>query len=124
VKYYKINLEDFKPMYDTDYTYTFHSPGLEPWVCALLKQFKPRSVLDVGCGFGLWGLFLKGYLGVSHVVGVDVDHVKVEFAKKLNVYDELYVSDIRIFHYSKSFDVVMAVESIHGILDVELLKKI
>jgi len=62
VKYYKINLEDFKPMYDTDYTYTFHSAGLEPWVCALLKQFKPRSVLDVGCGFDLWSLFLKGYL--------------------------------------------------------------
>jgi ribosomal protein L11 methylase PrmA len=80
--------------YDSEYTFTFHSPGLEPWVLGLLRQFKPKSVLDVGCGPGFWGFILKGYLGVPRVVGVDIDPVKVELAKMFNVYDELYVSDI------------------------------
>jgi SAM-dependent methyltransferase len=110
--------------YDSEYTSTFHSPGLEPWVLDLLRQFKPKSVLDVGCGLGFWGLILKGYLGVSRVVGVDVDPVKVEFARRLNVYDGLYVSDIRSFDCSELFDVVLAVESIHGVLDAGLLGRL
>jgi SAM-dependent methyltransferase len=110
--------------YDSEYTFTFHSPGLEPWVCGLLRVFRPVSVLDVGCGLGFWGLILRGYLGVSRVVGVDVDPVKVEFARRLNVYDGLYVSDIRSFDCSELFDVVLAVESIHGVLDAGLLGKL
>jgi FkbM family methyltransferase len=60
-------------IYDLEYTLTFHRPGVEPWICGLLKQFRPNSVLDAGCGLGLWGLILKGYLGCSHVVGVDAE---------------------------------------------------
>jgi len=111
-------------MYDLNYTLTFHSPGIEPWVLGLLKQVRPRSVLDVGCGLGLWGLILRGYLGVSHIVGVDIDSDKVEFARKLGVYDEVYVSNVRAFDYANSFDAIIAIESIHGILDLELLRRL
>ncbi len=38
--------------YDQDYIKVFHSPGVEPWITGLLKVVRPRSVLDVGCGFG------------------------------------------------------------------------
>jgi SAM-dependent methyltransferase len=113
-----------KLIYDLEYTLTFHSPGIEPWITGLLKKFKPDSVLDIGCGLGFWGLILKGYLGISKVVGVDIDPTKVEFVKRLNLYDELYVSDIRSFNYHESFDVVIAVESIHGILDENLLERL
>jgi predicted TPR repeat methyltransferase len=109
--------------YDLEYTLNFHSPGIEPWICGLLRQFKPSNVLDVGCGLGLWGLILKGYLGCSRVVGLDVDHAKIEFAKRLGVYDELYASDVRAFSYSKSFDAIIAVEAVHGFLNAELLRK-
>jgi SAM-dependent methyltransferase len=111
-------------MYDLNYTLTFHSPGIEPWVLGLLKQVRPRSVLDVGCGLGLWGLILRGYLGVSRIVGVDIDSDKVEFARKLGVYDEVYVSDVRAFDYADSFDAIIAIESIHGIIDLELLRRL
>jgi predicted TPR repeat methyltransferase len=111
-------------IYDLGYTLTFHSPGIEPWICGLLRQFKPSDVLDVGCGLGLWGLILKGYLGCSRVVGVDVDHAKVDFAKRLGVYDELYASDVRTFSYPKPFDAIVAVEAVHGFLDVELLERL
>jgi len=110
--------------YDSEYTLTFHSPGIEPWITGLLKKFKLNSVLDVGCGLGLWGLVFKGYLGCSRVVGVDVDHAKVEFAKRLGVYNELYALDIRAFSYPEAFDAVIAVESVHGILDAELLRRL
>jgi SAM-dependent methyltransferase len=110
--------------YDLGYTLTFHSPGIEPWICGLLREFKPNSVLDVGCGLGLWGVILKGYLGCSRVVGVDVDHAKVEFARRLGVYDELHALDIRAFSYPEAFDAVIAVESVHGILDAELLRRL
>ena len=115
---------NLKPFYDLEYTLTFHSPGIEPWVLGLLKQVRPRSVLDVGCGLGLWGLILRGYLGVSHIVGVDIDSDKVEFARKLGMYDEVYVSDVRAFDYVSSFDAIIAIESIHGILDLELLRRL
>jgi len=110
--------------YDSEYAFTFHSPGIEPWVLGLLKQVRPRSVLDVGCGLGLWDLILRGCLGVSHIIGVDIDSDKVEFARKLGVYDEVYVSDVRAFDYAGSFDAIIAIESIHGILDLELLRRL
>jgi SAM-dependent methyltransferase len=111
-------------IYDSEYTLTFHSPGIEPWITGLFKKFKPSSVLDVGCGLGFWGLVLKNYLGVSKVVGVDVDVDKVEFARKLGVYDEVYVSDVRAFDYADRFDAIIAIESVHGILNLELLRKL
>jgi SAM-dependent methyltransferase len=115
---------NLKPFYDLEYTLTFHSPGIEPWVLGLLSQVRPRSVLDVGCGLGFWGLVLRGYLGVSHIVGVDIDGDKVEFARKLGVYDEVYVSDIRSFNYADSFDAIVAIESIHGIIDLGVLRRL
>ena len=113
-----------KPVYDLEYTFTFHSPGIEPWILGLLKQVKPESVLDVGCGLGFWGLVLKGYLGASRIVGIDVDRNKVEFAKRLGVYDEVYVSDIRAFSYAGAFDAIIAIEPIHGVLDPGLLRRL
>ena len=53
------SLKGAKLIYDREYTWIFHSSGLEPWVCGLLRRLKPVSVLDVGCGLGYWGLILK-----------------------------------------------------------------
>jgi len=120
----KESLKDTEMLYDREYTWIFHSPGLEPWVCGLLRRLKPVSVLDVGCGLGYWGLILKGYLGIPHIVGIDIDSSKVEFARKLGVYAELYASDIREFNYPRAFDAVLAIESIHSILDARLLERL
>jgi len=111
-------------MYDLKYTLTFHSPGIEPWICGLLRGLRPVSVLDVGCGLGYRGLILKGYLEVHHIVGIDIDGSKVEFAQRLGIYDELYTSDVRGFDCPRTFDVVLAIESIHGILDAGLLDRL
>jgi SAM-dependent methyltransferase len=110
--------------YDKEYTRVFHSPGIGPWITDLLKVVRPRSVLDVGCGLGFWGFVLRGYLGVDRVVRVDLDPVKVSFARGLGVYSELHIPDIRSFECAECFDAVLAVESIHGIVDVDLIGRL
>ena len=40
------------------------------------------------------------------------------------MYDEVYVSDVRAFDYADSFDAIIAIESIHGIIDLELLRRL
>jgi len=69
-------------------------------------------------------LFLRVILGIAHVIGVDVDPSKAEFARRLGIYNELYTSDVRGFDYPRIFDVVLAIESIHSILDAGLLDRL
>ena len=67
---------------------------------------------------------MKGYLGCSHVIGVGADHAKIDFAKELGIYDELYAWDIRAFSYPKPFDAIIAIEAVRSFLDAELLGRL
>ena len=59
--------------YDREYTYTFHSPGIELWITEFLKDGSWESALDLGCGLGFTALLLKLYLGnVKYLVGLDI----------------------------------------------------
>jgi len=106
-----------KPIYDEKYTYVFHSPGIEPWILGFLKSKSSLGrVLDVGCGLGFSALMLKLYLGnVKYLVGVDVSFEKVHKVKKLNLYDELHVADIRNFNPLEKFDTIIALEVLHSL---------
>lgn len=35
-------------------------------VAALIQRFRPRSVLDVGCGFGRWGFLAREFCDIIH----------------------------------------------------------
>jgi len=63
-----------KLTYDRDYTNTFHSLGIEPWIAGFLKNKSPLGkVLDIGCGLGLASLLLKLYLNnVEYLVGAEL----------------------------------------------------
>ena len=41
-------------------------PDHVPAVLAAVRKLKPRSVLDVGVGFGKWGLLFREYLEIVH----------------------------------------------------------
>jgi hypothetical protein len=69
--------------YDSEYILTFHSPGIEPWITGLPKNFKPSSVLDVGCGLDFWGVVLKNYLGISKVVASTLMSVRLNSPENL-----------------------------------------
>jgi len=107
---------------DRDYPRVFHSPGLEPWILGLLIDARPRGVLDVGCGYGFWGFVVRSRVsGVDYIVGLDLDFGRVVRAGGL--YDGVVVADAVFPPFREGvFDVVLAVEVLHG-LDVGDLAK-
>ena len=75
---------------------------------ALLDHVRPRSVLDVGCGRGIW---LKSWvsLDVTDIQGVDGEYVDKE---RLHIKkEEFHSTDISAaFHLGRSFDLVQCLE--------------
>ena len=58
------------------------------------KYARPSdSILDVGCGSGLYGPILRS--AVTHVYGYDIDPVLCKNAEINNCYDAVYCDDIR-----------------------------
>lgn len=77
-----------------------------------LKNSKPRSILDIGCGYGPIGIALQKKTGASlHMV--DKDFVAVEYAAKNakinNVKSEVYLSN-GLSHVKKDqkFDLIIS----------------
>jgi len=107
-----------KLTYDKDYTSTFHSPGIEPWITGFLKiKGSLGMVLDLGCGLGFTALLLKLYLNnVEYLVGLDINKDKAAKAKRLSLYDDLIVADARNLPFRNSvFDALISIEVLHGL---------
>ena len=92
-------------------------------IMAIIQQLAPKSVLDVGCGFGKYGVLLREYLDVWHkrydraqwearIVGVEA------FEGYRNdlwsaVYDQVHVADIRdVLPSLGRFDVALVADVI------------
>lgn len=61
----------------------------------ILKHFPDRyfeRMLDLGCGTGLTGISLKGY--VEHMTGVDISTGMLDEAYDKEIYDDLYAGDV------------------------------
>lgn len=103
--------------YDREYTSTFHSPGIEPWIAGFLKSRLYEIGLDVGRGLGSMSLILKLYLNnVKYLVGLDISYEKLLRTKQLNLYDELVAADAEMLPFrDKAFDLVIASEIVHGL---------
>src|SRR5215467_13756466 len=79
-----------------------------------VDKYKPRTVLDVGCGSGRYEPGLAR-LGVQSVVGIDVSPGMIQLAKGLNArlagsscQLNFVNEDFMNFQVSESFDVVIA----------------
>lgn len=111
-----INMSSVELEADREYPWIFHSPGLEPWICGLLKKKDPASLLDIGCGFGFWGFIARTYIDFKgKMVGLDLSKKRINFLKTLNIYDRLLNCDIRSSPIMKrKFDCALAIEVLHG----------
>ncbi len=98
-----------------------------------IENCKPvvgKTVLDVGCGPGLYSVELAR-LGASKVVGIDFAPKMIELAKKFaqdyNVYDncEFIVADFLEYNFPEQFDYTIAMGYIEYCSEPEIvLKKI
>ena len=80
--------------------------------CSTYSSFmnKTLDILDIGCGTGGAGAWLKDY--ARSIVGVDISDKMVELARKKMLYQELHVQplDIYLEACTKSFDLVVAAD--------------
>jgi SAM-dependent methyltransferase len=60
-----------------------------PRVCDVLVAEQPRSVLDVGAGYGKYGLLAREFGGATRVDAIDAN------PPKFAVYDHVYLGDLR-----------------------------
>jgi SAM-dependent methyltransferase len=61
-----------------------------PWVCDVIARQAPRTVIDMGAGYGKYGMLVREFApGVERVDAVDVS------PPRYAVYDHVYLGDIR-----------------------------
>lgn len=94
----------------------------DPNECGGQVSFMNRKldILDLGCGTGLAGAWLKDY--ARTLVGVDISDKMVSIAKKKGLYEELHVNSIQNFlnklDGNKNFDLVVAADVLSYIGDL------
>ena len=81
---------------------------IEKAITTYYRAATELQVLDIGCGTGLCGTFLRPM--ASRLVGVDLSPQMLSIAKQKNLYDELIESDIEnyLVQSSTTFDLVTA----------------
>lgn len=88
--------------------------------CAGQVSFMSREldILDLGCGTGLAGAWLKDY--AKTLVGVDIAESMVNIARKKMLYDDLHVESLTSFlhHCQSTFDLVVAADVMSYIGDL------
>ena len=60
-----------------------------PWVVDLIAREQPASVIDVGAGYGKFGVLAREYASPQRVDAVDVN------PPRYPVYDHVYLGDVR-----------------------------
>lgn len=74
-------------------------PETKPWILGKIRQYKPKTILDVGAGSGTYAAMLKknGYTRAA----VDAVEVWEPYVKEFNLhskYRRVYQTDIRDFN--------------------------
>lgn len=89
-----------------------HLYELESFVMHLIPKSGSICILDVGCGMGMWGYFLRALRSnVVYLCGLDITPVYLRFVAKRKVYDDIILCDC--FHLpfkDRSFDFVLLSE--------------
>lgn len=68
------------------------------WASTVIAKMKPKTVLDVGPGEGIYGKIVRKYSPETEkIVGVEVWGPYVEQFKLKEFYDEVWICDARIY---------------------------
>ncbi len=124
-----VDLRDLPPGYSSENIRKYASPNpLVQWalhgfllkVEALVEQCAPRTILDVGCGEGLIGSYLRQRGGSSghRYVGADRNWQALRVAARLNPDTAFFCADITSLGFRRgSFELVLCLEVLEHIPD-------
>jgi len=89
-----------------------HLYELESFVMRLIPKDRKMSVIDIGCGKGIWGYLLYALReNMTYLCSADITPTYLRFVKERNVYDDLVLCDCTFLPFrDRSFDLVLLSE--------------
>jgi SAM-dependent methyltransferase len=89
----------------------FNTSSAEELIPYLMKEFKPTSVIDVGCGIGTWLKIFKNQ-EVDDILGVDGCHILVEERLMISKENILIINleELSFSKINKRFDLALCLE--------------
>lgn len=102
-------------------------PENKSWAASVIYKLKPKTVLDVGPGEGIYGKIVRKYSpNTEKLVGVEIWGPYIESFRLREFYDEIWICDARIYPDYK-YDLVILGDVLEHMSKkdaIELWKKI
>lgn len=121
---YKCNLDKKDqaiPYLDTVESSSSYQDKVYQFCHELIKKYKLKNVLDIGCGFGIK---LKKYIYpiCQDIVGIDTEH-SIKFCKEKYAFGKWNVDDIEspTFKLKRKFDLIISADVIEHLMNPDNL---
>lgn len=72
----------------------YSNPENQHWVVDKIKQIQPKTIIDVGAGVGTYVKLLRPHIE-ARFIGVEIFENYVDKYKLRELYDEIWIEDIR-----------------------------
>ena len=108
-KYY----DDWSEKYDeTLKLWNYQAPKKSIKFLKETTNLKPKNILDLACGTGLFGVELKKVYPKSHIYGSDISKKSLKISSEKKIYKKLQIKNFEQLHnYKIKFDLISLIGS-------------
>ncbi len=108
-KYY----DDWSKNYDaTLKLWNYQAPKKSIKFLKETTNFKPKNILDLACGTGLFGAELKKIYPKSHIYGSDISKKSLKISLEKKIYTKLQIKNFEeLHHYKIKFNLISLIGS-------------